>query len=100
MNKKNEKYGVYYGELVEFDYTTHMIFSDWTERETSIFCEKLEECGVTEIMFDIIKNNCSDTMFFETNNETDYKKLMLEIHSKYPDEFTEETLNHFRIWMD
>jgi len=104
VEQKSEKYGKYYGELVEFDYISHMTYSDWSERETSLFCENLEECGVTEILFDVEngenENEYSTTLYIETTDKTDYKKLMMLILSKYPDEFSEETNNHFRFWVD
>jgi len=104
IENKSEKYGKYYGELVDFDYTANMIYSDWSERETSMFCEQLEEYGVTEIIFDVEdgenENKYSSTLYIETTDETDYKKLMMLILSKHPDEFSEETNNHFRFWVD
>ena len=100
MTNKSEKYGIYYGELVEFDYTTGMIFSDWGERYTSMFCEQLDECGVTEILFDIEKDVPTRSLYFETTEKTNYKKLMLEVFSKHPSEFSEETNNHFRMWVE
>ena len=52
-------------------------------------------------MFDIEDDNTwTATMFFETDENTDFKKLMLLIVGYHPDEFTEETPNHFRLWFD
>jgi len=98
---KSEKYGDYYGELVEFDYTTSMNILDWSSRDTAIFCTLLVNFGVSEILFDMeSKKDYTCTVYIETTEKTDYKSLMMLIFSKHPSEFSEETTNHFRLWFE
>jgi hypothetical protein len=99
MSNKSEKYGTYYGELSipNDDFSYH----DWDPQETILFMIKLLNCGVTEVLLDVeLTDNCSDTMFFETTETTNFKDLMLIITNERPHEFTEETPNHFRMWFD
>lgn len=99
MSKRSRKYGAYYGELIEAN--DNIIYCDWDEESTQGLIKDLKECGVTEILFDVEDDNdYSDTVFFETTENTDFKKLLLTIINCRPDEFSEETPHHFRMWFD
>jgi len=39
-------------------------------------------------------------MFFETNDDTNFKELMEIIVNIRPHEFSEETTHHYRVWFD
>ena len=96
---KSKKYGTYYGELVP--YNEELSYNDWGTNDTEIFIENIKAAGVTEVVLDIEDgNDYSSTMFFETNEKTDFKELMLMIAAVRPHEFSEETENHFRMWFD
>lgn len=103
MFKKSKKYGTYFGKLVSSDKVNedfHYNYN-WEQYDTEKIIKKFKECGVTEILFDIEDDeDHSDTMFFETNENTDFKKLMVYIVDCRPDEFSEETEHHFRMWFD
>lgn len=100
MSKKSEKYGVYYGEIVNYKDNNNILFNGFDK--TPKIMDKLYSYGVLEIYFDFEDgyDNYSSTLFFETDKNTDFKSLMVYIINLRPDEFTEETTNHFRMWFD
>ena len=62
---------------------------------------ELYDTGVKYIYFDITNDNSySSTMFFETDENTDFKELMVLIGKFSLDEFSEESPHHFRMWFD
>ena len=99
MRNESEKYGTYYGELTP--YNSEHYYGYWDLSETQDFVENIKEAGVTEVLLDIEDgDDNSSTMFFETNDKTDFKELILMIVAIRPDEFSEESENHFRMWFD
>lgn len=103
MHKKSKKYGTYFGKLVNYKKVNEdfKYNYNWNDSQSEKFLKELEECGVTEIVFDIDDyNDDSNTMFFETNENTDFKKLLVLIATSLPDEFSEITEHHFRMWFD
>jgi len=103
MRKKSKKYGTYYGELVNYKkLQDHDEFYYFGSKDIRKDTEKMYNCGVKEIVFDMdVYSDGSATMFFETDKNTDFKKLLLLITNNFrPDEFSEETPYHFRMWFD
>lgn len=103
MSKTHEGYGTYYGNLVTLEQAQEISdrfsFADVTDTED--FVNTLKFLGVKEILFDL-EDDCdySDTIFFKTDAETHFKELMVFICSHRPDEFSQETADHFRMWFD
>lgn len=50
--------------------------------------------------FDVDTDGGSDTLFFETDQDTNYPELMVLITKLRPDEFDQQTPNCFRMWFD
>jgi CTP:phosphocholine cytidylyltransferase-like protein len=101
MNKKHEKFGTYYGELIKVDSSTEYEFSDFSVKETQEFIAELEKSGVKEIYLDL-EPGCifSDTMFFKTDDSADFKHLLGVITIMRPHEFSEVSEHHWRMWFD
>lgn len=101
---RDEKYGSYYGELIDYNVILEqeMPFSwrDYDDIRTFELIEKLKGCGVTEVVFDVEDEDYSDTLFFSTNENTDFKSLLLIIGNIRPDEFSEESDGCYRMWFD
>ena len=73
---KSEKYGTYYGNLINFKDNQDLILNDW-DGYTLKEMNKLYAAGVKEILFDIEDNDTwTATMFFETDENTNFKELM------------------------
>jgi hypothetical protein len=113
MANKHLFYGNYYGELLSIENIINRIdedeedefiefsFNDLRSSEIEDMIKNLKSYGVVEVLFDVEKlNDHSDTMFFKTDENTDYKKLMIYLIEFRPDEFSEESNNHFRLWFD
>lgn len=103
MAKIHEKFKTYYGELLHKEeiISKGIIFSDWEDKETAKFITDLSKIGINNIFIDVEEgNDYSDTLFFEINQNTDLKALLLLITSKCPHEFDEITPNCFRMWFD
>jgi hypothetical protein len=100
MSNKSEKYGTYYGTLVEYFYD--LSFGDYCDESLEDLVRKIRGCNVHKILFDIIDgdDNYSDTMFFETHRLSSFKELMTIMVNIRPHEFSEETPHHFRVWFD
>lgn len=97
MSKKDDKYGYYYHELVKYE--PGIYFSDLQETEEIV--NKMISCGVTEVYVDVRKDSdYCDTLFFGTNDKTNFKELLSIVMSIRPDEFSEETPYHYRMWFD
>jgi len=61
----------------------------------------LRELGVVEILLDVLNgDDYSDTLFFKTTEETNFKDLIVMIANIRPHEFSQETPHHFRMWFD
>ena len=99
MGNKHEQYGTYYGELENFEDNDNLQFAD---TNTEDLVNKMKECGVIEILLDVEDDNddYSDTLFFKTDENTDFKSLIVLIVNTRPDEFSEESDHHFRMWFD
>ncbi len=95
--KTNKKYGTYYNILKE--YNENISFGDYYGKALSELVVNLLNIEVLEILFDC-NDNYADTMFIKTDYTTDYKELMKIIVKLRPNEFSEESPNHFRIWFD
>jgi len=107
MFNKDAHYGTYFGELKNFEemqFETNENFSYSgcnSSEDTEEFVNKLRATGVKEILFDVEDlNDHSDTLFFKTDDSTNYRELMVLICAKRPDEFSEESPCHFRMWFD
>lgn len=101
----SEKYGKYHGILTKFqliggevipENITYRDFDDTHDIIKSLF-----RCGCTEVCIDVEPDEeYGDTMFFETNSKTNFQQLLTILVPLRPDEFTEETPGHFRMWFD
>ena len=101
MIKQHEHYGAYYGNLVNSDELNYgFVYAGLDENETETMISSMKDAGVVDIWFDIEDEYWSDTMFFQTDENTDLKKLMLIVTNIGPNEFSEESDNHFRMWFD
>jgi len=99
MYNESEKYGTYFGVLVDFKDNPDLIYCDWGNTKDQM--QRLYDYGVREIMFDIEDDeDYSNTLFFETDENTDFHSLMCIIANFRPHEFSEETEHHFRMWFD
>jgi len=100
MKDRSKKYGKYYGTLTPYFYDIN--FRDLCDDDLEEFIDELLKCGVKEILFDSDESDpeCSDTLFFETDEKTDFKSLLTVIASKHPGEFSEVTQYCFRMWYD
>ncbi|MCK9446121.1 hypothetical protein M0Q50_04425 [bacterium] len=97
MSKKDDKYGNYYQELVKYE--DGIYFNDI--QKTNKLVKKMFDCGVTEVYVDVKDGtDYSDTLFFGTDKYTNFKELMSIIMTIRPDEFSEETPYHYRMWFD
>lgn len=102
---KSKKYGNYYGELIKFKIKNDEVIPDNIKyhcfNNTTEFIKSLFNCGCTEVVLDVDDDNdYSSTLFFETDDKTNFQELMVIIVPMRPDEFSEETPNHFRMWFD
>ena len=99
-------FGTYYGDLLTYkqaliETEEEFTYSNWSFEATEEFVKDLLEAGVEEILFDLDDDNdYADTVFFKTNEKTDFKSLLSIITAKRPDEFSEESNHHFRMWFD
>lgn len=94
---KDEKYGTYYHKLVKYE--QGLYFNDI--QETNKLIKKMFNCGVTEVYLDVEEDeDYSDTLFFGTDENTNFKELMFIVMNVKPDEFSEETPYHYRMWFD
>lgn len=97
----HEKFGDYYGELVEITPDTEIIYADCSLGETQSRVEEILDTGAKSIFFDVEDDEMySSTMFISTDSNTDFKELMLIVAKMRPHEFNEITPYHFRMWFD
>jgi hypothetical protein len=99
MSKQHERFGNYYGVMTPWNPSLH--FANMDLQETETFMKSLKDVGVVEIYLDIDDDNdWSSTLYFTTDENTDYKTLMVIITKQRPDEFSEESSCAFRMWFD
>ena len=105
--KKDSRFGYYYGTLINVTQNyneTDLVFHDFVD-ETKDMIKIMLDHGVVEIYFDVKDYNegdekYSDTMFFRTNDKTNFRELMTHLMPLRPHEFSEKSLHHFRMWFD
>jgi len=101
MNKKSEKYGIYFGELIGPSNLSEDFYygEDYTAAEV---VNRLNAHNLSEIVFDVEndRDNYADTLFFEVNENTDMVGLMVSIVNMRPHEFEQTSENCFRMWFD
>ena len=104
MHKKHEKWGYHYGEISEAEDIKNwedFSYNDWGQESTLEFIQELEDLGVKDICFDVEdEKDYSDTLFFHADEKTNWRGLLVLLMNKRPDEFSEETPGHFRMWFD
>lgn len=97
MSNTHEKYGTYYGKLVNVEDDEDLRFAGTSPE----LFEEMKSMGVKQIFLDQEGDEkYVDTMFFETDKNTDFKSLMCLLINEHPDEFSEESEHHFRVWFD
>lgn len=102
MENNSAQYGTYYGTLTDcISNTECFAYNEMSRTDTQKLLDTLYNAGVKNIFLDVVgSNNWSDTLFFETDDNTDFKELMVIIANVRPTEFSEEMLHHFRMWFD
>jgi hypothetical protein len=101
MSHKHLKFGKYYGVLTKVDAESELIYGARGLGESQNLYEDMLMTGVKEIFLDIKdEEDYSFTMFFSTDEGTDFKSLMIIVTNLRPDEFTQFEEHHFRMWFD
>ena len=95
------KYGPYHGKLVPLDELPEDI--DFTAGDIKELTKDFAALGVTEVLCDVYEDEddpWTNTIFFTTTDQTDYKYLMVALLQMHSYEFEEITPNCFRAWYD
>ena len=106
MYNTHPAYGTYFGNLVTYEKALELTDENFTYanfhfNETSDLVETLKTLGVEEILFDLEGGeDRADVVFFKTGDKTLYRELMVYICGERPDEFSQESPDHFRMWFD
>jgi hypothetical protein len=106
MYNTHPAYGTYFGDLVTYEQALELTGENFTyvnfhHNETRDLVETLQILGVEEILFDLEGGeDRADVVFFKTGDKTLYRELMVYICGERPDEFSQESPNHFRMWFD
>lgn len=104
MSKHSDKFGTYYGEIVEVtpeqyeNGDTDLLWND--NVETADVIAELHAAGTTTFMDVEDGDDYSATLFIVGSIGTDWKAVMLTLMRYRPDEFSEESENVFRAWFD
>ncbi len=98
---RHKQFGEYYGVLTPVNAESELFFADNGLGESQNLYEDMLMVGVKEIFLDIEDDDdYSSTMFFSTDEGTDFKSLMIIVTNLRPDEFTQFAEHHFRMWFD
>lgn len=102
MRDTHPKFGTHYGVLTKVNAESELIYANCSIGESQNLYEDMLMVGVKEIFLDVDEEDetFSFTMFFSTDEGTDFKSLMIILTNLRPHEFSECKENHFRMWFD
>ena len=101
MRNEHPQFGTHYGVLTKVNAESELFYADNNLVESQNLYEDMLMVGVKEIFLDVEnEDDYSATMFFSTDEGTDFKSLMIIVTNLRPHEFSQKAEHHFRMWFD